>query len=191
VFGWLRGKEADVKQSLDAALEHEPTSATNGPTTSTSPSNARAPNTATSKRQEKAVADRAVAAEKKLSLRRGTVWPRFKNVPRVATEKNPRHYPPSLDLLSQNSSTLSAEERKARFETLLTHVADRVGRKPKVDDALQLRDSSWNQLIQLAESGEQLERVAELMPHWVDMKRDFKTSLWTLFIGEHVYSYGL
>lgn len=111
-------------------------------------------------------------------------WPKSKKLARPTTANaHPRHLPPSLDLLSDHSHPLSEAERRERFDVLLKHVGDRIGRTPAVRDALQIRDSSWNQLIQLAASKEQIDAVAEIMPKWVESKREFKPAVASLFIG--------
>ncbi|KAI0077608.1 hypothetical protein K474DRAFT_1661542 [Panus rudis PR-1116 ss-1] len=86
---------------------------------------------------------------------------------------------------SSNAPTrprLSPEERSRRFNRLLKYVGDRIGQKPAVRDALQVRKTEWQHLFGLATTKEQLERVAELFPKWRDSRREFTPRICEAFV---------
>jgi hypothetical protein len=65
----------------------------------------------------------------------------------------------------------------------LEYVGDRIGPEPKVKDAIQIRNTAWNQLLDLASSREDVEKVVDLMPHWTAVKREFRPETVKWFIG--------
>jgi len=67
---------------------------------------------------------------------------------------------------------LNPETRLARFDELLKFVGDRVGLKP-VTTKLQVRNTAWQHLFDLATTKEQMEQVVELFPKWRDSRRVF------------------
>ncbi|CAL1709309.1 unnamed protein product [Somion occarium] len=79
-------------------------------------------------------------------------------------------------------ASLSPEERLRRFNRLFKFVSDRIGLKPKVHDALQVRKTEWQHLFSLATTKEQLENVVELFPKWRESRRPWTTTHCDTFV---------
>ncbi|KAI0065054.1 hypothetical protein BV25DRAFT_1822163 [Artomyces pyxidatus] len=69
---------------------------------------------------------------------------------------------------------LAPDVRAAKFEELLTFVSTRIGLRPAVRDALQVRSSAWTHLFGLATTREQLERVTVHFSKFIESGRKFE-----------------
>lgn len=69
---------------------------------------------------------------------------------------------------------LEPEERERVFNQWLTHVQQRVGRRPEVEQAP--RKTIFNILLSLATTREQAEEVVDLIPKFIASKRQLPSS---------------
>ncbi|TEB31046.1 hypothetical protein FA13DRAFT_1814144 [Coprinellus micaceus] len=76
---------------------------------------------------------------------------------------------------------LSPEQRAQEFTKVLEFVKPRVGRKPQ-EKHLEVRNSAWLGMLQLAASEADLRQVVSLMPGWVPSGRKFKDAISEAFV---------
>lgn len=75
---------------------------------------------------------------------------------------------------------LTPEERLERFDNLFKETVKHLGRKPSVKVPMRL--SNWVNLIGLATTEQQLEKISELFPGWKDRGQELKAQTSELFI---------
>jgi len=81
----------------------------------------------------------------------------------------------------RTKTTLSVEDRKAKFDALLDFVKPRIGRKPQTNLPT-VRNSAWLTLLQLAASEAELQAIVEIAPQWKERGRKFTPQFSEAFV---------
>ncbi|KAI0311218.1 hypothetical protein OF83DRAFT_1177799 [Amylostereum chailletii] len=116
----------------------------------------------------------------------GTLFDDAPDLIPLDSAKEPSSAPPSQTLTpspARKTRKLDSVTRAKRFDDIHTFVRAHIGRKPVAKDPLQVSNSAWVHLVQLATTRAQLERVAEEFPNWIESGRAFKKSYQVLFVA--------
>jgi hypothetical protein len=97
-----------------------------------------------------------------------------------ASEKAPTSTP-TASTSGRTRTKLSPEQRAQEFTKVVEFVKPRVGRKPQ-EKHLEVRNSAWLGMLQLAASEADLMQVVSLMPGWVPSGRKFKDAISESFV---------
>ncbi|KZT28668.1 hypothetical protein NEOLEDRAFT_1239224 [Neolentinus lepideus HHB14362 ss-1] len=137
------------------------------------------------KKKQKVVIDDLFPDDEGNSSKSGDLFDFDASTSTPSTSASPLKASTSAQALTRTTQhkKLSPEERLKRFDELLAYVSDHVGKNPPAGKfPEQIRNSAWVHLFGLAKTPEQIQRIVELFPRWVEGDRTFSSRIAEAFI---------
>lgn len=100
-----------------------------------------------------------------------------------AKKKAPKPVETSDESIKSTVYKQTPERRNEKFQHLIVHVGDRIGKKPKIVHP-PMRFSEWTHLFDLASSAEQLKLVSDMFYKWKDAGHELREEQVELFVRE-------